>query len=182
MSPSDTSHKPLRQLAAEKLHGKGANPSMLGDPISLKAETSDNNNPRGDANANSNGNNDDDQGMPKSVRAPPPSSGGSHEEKKLKNGHHVRGMKTDETREGTEGSDVGAGAAGDWVLYMYACEDCMQTNADDDYEYDVRPWFETSCQQVPKPARSFAIGPGDYYNSIHGGCEVWARLGEGAAV
>ncbi|OJD36210.1 uncharacterized protein BKCO1_1200024 [Diplodia corticola] len=31
---------PLRQLAAEKLHGKGSNPSQLGDPISLKAETS----------------------------------------------------------------------------------------------------------------------------------------------
>ena len=31
---------PLRQLAAEKLHGKGSNPSQLGDPVSLKAETS----------------------------------------------------------------------------------------------------------------------------------------------
>jgi len=43
--PSTTSkakgkpHKPLRQLAAEKTHGRGANPSLLGDPISLVAET-----------------------------------------------------------------------------------------------------------------------------------------------
>ncbi|EKG17018.1 hypothetical protein MPH_05707 [Macrophomina phaseolina MS6] len=34
------SQPPLRQLAAEKLHGKGSNPSQLGDPVSLKAETS----------------------------------------------------------------------------------------------------------------------------------------------
>ncbi|KAK4096730.1 hypothetical protein N658DRAFT_501257 [Parathielavia hyrcaniae] len=32
-------HKPLRQLAAEKAQGKGANPSQLGDPSDLKAET-----------------------------------------------------------------------------------------------------------------------------------------------
>jgi hypothetical protein len=37
-----TPHKPLRQLAAEKARGnKPANPSQLGDPIDLKAETSD---------------------------------------------------------------------------------------------------------------------------------------------
>ena len=35
-------HKPLRQLAAEKARGnKPANPSQLGDPADLKAETSD---------------------------------------------------------------------------------------------------------------------------------------------
>jgi hypothetical protein len=35
-------HKPLRQVAAEKARGnKPANPSQLGDPIDLKAETSD---------------------------------------------------------------------------------------------------------------------------------------------
>ncbi|KAI1384298.1 uncharacterized protein F4822DRAFT_65558 [Hypoxylon trugodes] len=32
----------LREKAAKKLHGPEANPSQLGDPISLKAETSDN--------------------------------------------------------------------------------------------------------------------------------------------
>ncbi|KAK0720244.1 hypothetical protein B0H67DRAFT_643524 [Lasiosphaeris hirsuta] len=88
MSPSNHS-KPLRQLAAEKLHGKGANPSQLGDPISLKAETSDTTVP---------GTNDSD--MPTTTRTPPTSSGGSHEEKKLRAGHHVRGMMTDEIREG----------------------------------------------------------------------------------
>ncbi|KAI1374316.1 hypothetical protein F4677DRAFT_176324 [Hypoxylon crocopeplum] len=31
----------LREKAAKKLHGPEANPSQLGDPISLKAETSD---------------------------------------------------------------------------------------------------------------------------------------------
>lgn len=31
----------LREKAAKKLHGPDANPSQLGDPISLKAETSD---------------------------------------------------------------------------------------------------------------------------------------------
>ncbi|KAK0639701.1 hypothetical protein B0T16DRAFT_463347 [Cercophora newfieldiana] len=84
MSSSD---KPLRQRAAEKLHGKGANPSQLGDPISLKAETSDTKDPYPDT-------------LPKTTRTPPPSSGGSHEEKKLRNGHHVRGMMTDEIRQG----------------------------------------------------------------------------------
>ena len=32
----------LREKASKKIHGEGANPSQLGDPISLKAETSDN--------------------------------------------------------------------------------------------------------------------------------------------
>ncbi|KAK3685354.1 hypothetical protein B0T22DRAFT_442533 [Podospora appendiculata] len=88
MSPSD--NKPLRQLAAEKLHGKGANPSQLGDPISMKAETSENTRAE-----------NDDRDMPRSVRTPPPSSGGSLEVKKLQSGHHVRGMKTKETEQGT---------------------------------------------------------------------------------
>jgi hypothetical protein len=87
MSPSN---KPLRQLATEKIHGEGANPTQLGDPVSLKAETSDRE-PR---------NNTDENGFPKSVRTPPPSSGGMHEEKKLRNGHHVRGMMTDEIKQG----------------------------------------------------------------------------------
>ena len=44
MAPSSSrkSEKPLRQLATEKIHGKGSNPSQLGDPISLKAEESAN--------------------------------------------------------------------------------------------------------------------------------------------
>jgi hypothetical protein len=36
--PADKNHKPLRQVASEKLHGKDANPSLLGDPVSLAAE------------------------------------------------------------------------------------------------------------------------------------------------
>ncbi|KAK3359519.1 hypothetical protein B0T25DRAFT_600619 [Lasiosphaeria hispida] len=92
MSPSNNS-KPLRQLAAEKLHGKGANPSQLGDPISLKAETSDTNVP---------GTNNSD--MPTATRTPPESSGGSQEEKKLRAGHHVRGMMTDEIKDGKASS------------------------------------------------------------------------------
>ncbi|POS79397.1 hypothetical protein DHEL01_v202217 [Diaporthe helianthi] len=35
-------HETLREKAAKKLHGPDANPSQLGDPISLKAEQSDN--------------------------------------------------------------------------------------------------------------------------------------------
>lgn len=39
-------HKPLRQLAAEKARGnRPANPSQLGDPIDLKAETSEGSDP-----------------------------------------------------------------------------------------------------------------------------------------
>ncbi|KAM7189564.1 hypothetical protein V8F20_010103 [Naviculisporaceae sp. PSN 640] len=38
-NPQQSENKPLRQIAAEKLHGPDANPSQLGDPISLKAET-----------------------------------------------------------------------------------------------------------------------------------------------
>lgn len=46
MAPSSSSsnskdHETLREKAAKKLHGPDANPSQLGDPISLKAETSD---------------------------------------------------------------------------------------------------------------------------------------------
>jgi len=71
---------------------------------------------------------------------------------------------------------------------MYAFGDCVQSSGFED-AYDDWPWFETSCQtkyegecqQVPKPIRSFAIGPGDDYSTIHGRCEVWARLGEGAS-
>ncbi|KAK0742247.1 hypothetical protein B0T21DRAFT_409080 [Apiosordaria backusii] len=89
--------KPLRQIAAEKLHGPNANPSQLGDPISLKAETNDANpNPRGEP--------EDEQPFPKTMRKVPESSGGSHEEKMLRGeGHHVSGMMTDEIREGKRG-------------------------------------------------------------------------------
>jgi len=46
MAPSSSNnnskdHETLREKAAKKLHGPDANPSQLGDPISLKAETSD---------------------------------------------------------------------------------------------------------------------------------------------
>ncbi|KAK3370513.1 hypothetical protein B0H63DRAFT_514614 [Podospora didyma] len=95
MSPS-SDHKPLRQLAAEKLHGEGANPSQLGDPISLKAETSDYD-ARGEG---ADGQSSSPDEMPIPVRTPPESSDGSHEEKKLRGGHHVRGMLTDEIRQG----------------------------------------------------------------------------------
>lgn len=100
MSPPDsatTRHKPLRQLAAEKLHGPGANPSQLGDPISLKAETSST------EPAQTHDGDHDGPARPAAMRTPPPSSGGSHEEKKLRGGHHVRGMLTDEIRRGEVG-------------------------------------------------------------------------------
>ena len=32
----------MREKATKKLHGEGANPSQLGDPVSLKAEQSEN--------------------------------------------------------------------------------------------------------------------------------------------
>lgn len=41
-SRSGAGGETLREKAAKKLHGEGANPSQLGDPISLKAEQSDN--------------------------------------------------------------------------------------------------------------------------------------------
>lgn len=41
-SGSGTGEEKLREKAVKKLHGEGANPSQLGDPISLKAEQSDN--------------------------------------------------------------------------------------------------------------------------------------------
>ena len=67
--------KPLRQLAAEKIHGKGANPSQLGDPISLKGETTDTNDGLDNGPSSTK-----DMSTPP---PPPPSSGGSHEEKRL---------------------------------------------------------------------------------------------------
>ncbi|KKY33440.1 hypothetical protein UCDDA912_g06664 [Diaporthe ampelina] len=41
-SSSTAGHETLREKAAKKLHGPDANPSQLGDPISLKAEQSGN--------------------------------------------------------------------------------------------------------------------------------------------
>lgn len=41
-SGSGAGGEKLREKAVKKLHGEGANPSQLGDPISLKAEQSDN--------------------------------------------------------------------------------------------------------------------------------------------
>lgn len=35
-------HESLREKAMKKVHGKDANPSQLGDPVSIKAETSSN--------------------------------------------------------------------------------------------------------------------------------------------
>ncbi|KAK3994807.1 hypothetical protein QBC44DRAFT_235654 [Cladorrhinum sp. PSN332] len=89
--------KPLRQLAAEKLHGKNANPTLLGDPVSLKVETTDSDpSPR----------EEESPDFPKSVRPVPKSSNGSHEEKMLRGegpkGHFVRGMMADEIREGRD--------------------------------------------------------------------------------
>lgn len=41
-SSSGNGEEKLREKAVKKLHGEGANPSQLGDPISLKAEQSGN--------------------------------------------------------------------------------------------------------------------------------------------
>lgn len=41
-SSGQPGHEKLREKVAKKLHGPGANPSQLGDPISPKAEQSDN--------------------------------------------------------------------------------------------------------------------------------------------
>ncbi|KAK4188182.1 hypothetical protein QBC35DRAFT_209239 [Podospora australis] len=104
MTNNAKNEKPLRQLAAEKLHGKGANPSMLGDPISLKAEANDKNNPA------PSGDKGNDDGLPDRVKellaeGPPSNAGtGSHEEKMLRGeGHHVSGMMTGEIRQGKTG-------------------------------------------------------------------------------
>lgn len=37
-SPPSGGHEKLREKAAKELHGPGANPSLLGDPVSLRAE------------------------------------------------------------------------------------------------------------------------------------------------
>lgn len=84
--------------------------------------------------------------------------------------------------------DSKPGKEADWVLYMYAFEDCYHSNGD--LDYDEWPWYETSClteqsgecRQVLKPIKSFAIGPAADYNRGHGGCEVWARLGDGPSM
>jgi hypothetical protein len=39
--PAKNGEKTLRETAMEKLNGDSGNPSMLGDPVSLKAETAD---------------------------------------------------------------------------------------------------------------------------------------------
>lgn len=52
-SSSGTGEEKLREKAVKKLHGEGANPSQLGDPISLKAEQSDNVPTPGEEGANS---------------------------------------------------------------------------------------------------------------------------------
>lgn len=86
MAPSND--KPLRQLAAEKLHGNGGNPSQLGDPVSLKAETANSTPTDQDRGAAS------EPSRNTTTARVPESSGGSHEEKMLKYGRPVRGMTT----------------------------------------------------------------------------------------
>lgn len=80
--------------------------------------------------------------------------------------------------------NIKPGEDGTWVLYTYAFADCVQ-NGGDAFEPKDFPWFETSCQtkdggecqQLPKPVKSFAIGPATSYNAGHGQCEVWAKFG-----
>lgn len=86
MSPSND--KPLRQLAVEKIHGKGSNPSQLGDPISMKAETANSHPTENDYGATS-------ESKPQPTSNIPESSGGSHEEKTIEEGKTLRGMKKD---------------------------------------------------------------------------------------
>ena len=125
MPPSDTKDKPLRQLAVEKLHGKGSNPSQLGDPISLKAETSESfpsttKNDNGPALSNGHGaasapqlHGAAEHSSTKETTAKiPESSGGSHEEKMLKNAKPVRGMKTHHATEGEAKAEVGGNGKG----------------------------------------------------------------------
>ena len=84
---------------------------------------------------------------------------------------------------------VKPGADGTWVLYTYAFANCIQ-NGGDAFELKEFPWFETSCQtkdrgecqQVPKPVKSFAIGPAAPYNARHGQCEVWATMGDASTL
>ncbi|KAF2139630.1 uncharacterized protein K452DRAFT_320270 [Aplosporella prunicola CBS 121167] len=103
MAPQSSSskhqtEKPLRQLAAEKLHGKGSNPSQLGDPVSLKAEAADSHptdqdlGSRGSNNESNSRASPDQGGSSSKTRTPPSSSGGSHEQKQLKGGRGLRGM------------------------------------------------------------------------------------------
>ncbi|KAK4170785.1 hypothetical protein QBC36DRAFT_369893 [Triangularia setosa] len=89
--------KPLRHLTAEKFHGPKANPSQLGDSISLKTETnSANPNPRREA--------ESEQGLPIMTRKFLESSERSHEERMLREeGHYVSGMMADEIWEGLRG-------------------------------------------------------------------------------
>ncbi|KFY07508.1 hypothetical protein V492_07080 [Pseudogymnoascus sp. VKM F-4246] len=85
--------------------------------------------------------------------------------------------------------DIKEGADGTWVFYTYAFADCIQ-NGGDAFELKDYPWFETSCQtkdggkcqQLPQSVKSFAIGPGDTYNAIHGQCEAWATMGGASAL
>lgn len=80
--------------------------------------------------------------------------------------------------------DAEEGGAGRWVFYTYAFEDCEQVGGDD-FEPDEYPWFESSCQTakegscqtLPQTVKSFALGPADNYNEMHGGCEAWAEMG-----
>lgn len=97
--------KPLRQIAAEKLHGPNANPTQLGDPISLKAETTASKYPAP-------GRENNEPGAPSKTSTHADGGrgggdGGSHEEKMLRgegpNGHFVRGMMTEEIRQGRVG-------------------------------------------------------------------------------
>lgn len=63
-SSSGTGEEKLREKAVKKLHGEGANPSQLGDPISLKAEQSDNVPTPGEEGAHSGGQQQGAKGRP----------------------------------------------------------------------------------------------------------------------
>ena len=79
--------KAHRQIATDKIHGKGTNPSQLGDPVSLKAEE----NVQAPTPTEGDQSESDKEG---NHREPPSSSGGSYGST-MKDGRTLKGMMKD---------------------------------------------------------------------------------------
>lgn len=115
---SGKDHETLREKAAKKLHGPDANPSQLGDPISLKAETSETI-PKPEEGGAHHGSASGKDGSPYAPPlAPPPShdvnwdSNNPEKQRELENKKKLEYNKADKTADGEgmgKGKDRGAG-------------------------------------------------------------------------
>ncbi|KAK8034697.1 hypothetical protein PG993_009692 [Apiospora rasikravindrae] len=113
---ASSNHETLREKASKKLHGPDANPSMLGDPISLKAESSQTNPTLDEAGA----------GRSPSSSSPSPSSSEARDKENKQNGNS-RGEETlrEKAAKQLKGPDANPSQLGDPISLKNETSDHM---------------------------------------------------------